>query len=129
MKIYPKNNFKFIMFVVYLILISTGFCVLINSGFSQEQFVYDSKYKRDPFMPLIDKEGRFLSLDKQTTEAKYDLEGIIYDPKGSSFAVINGTVLGIADTINDYKLVTIEETKVILDNGSQSMTLELKKED
>lgn len=129
MRTYPKNRFNYIMFMVYLILILTGICAFINSGFSQVQFIYDAKNKRDPFMPLIDKEGRFLSLDKQSTEAKYELEGIIYDPKGVSLAIINGAILEISDTINDYKLVTIEEFKVILDNGSQTLSLDLKKEE
>ena len=86
-------------------------------------------FHRDPFLPLIDEDGRFLSLEKQTTEAKYDLEGVIFDPRGSSYAIVNGNVLELGDNINEYKVLSIEEACVVLANGAQTLKLELKKEE
>ncbi len=47
--------------------------------FAQEQPAYDSKGKRDPFIPLVTPDGRLLNLKNQETATGLTLEGIIYD--------------------------------------------------
>jgi hypothetical protein len=95
--------------------------------FAQEQFVYDAKGKRDPFIPLVTPEGRLLKLEREEGAAELLLEGIIYDKYGLSYAIVNGEVVRIGDKISDYQVLKIEENKVIFIKGGQPMEIELEK--
>jgi hypothetical protein len=97
-------------------------------SFAQEQFVYDAKGKRNPFIPLITPEGRLLKLDKEETKSDLLLEGIIYDKHGRSFAIVNSSVVGIGDFVDDYQVLKIEQNKVILIKGGQTTEIGLNKE-
>lgn len=95
-----------------------------------EEFVYDSQGKRDPFIPLVTPDGRFQNLEpaETTREEECKLEGIMYDKYGISYAIVDGTVVMIGDTIGDYQVLKIEEKRVIFMREGQEKTLELKKE-
>jgi hypothetical protein len=100
------------------------------SSFAQEQFVYDAQGKRNPFIPLLTPDGRFLKLDKEETKGKGDLliEGIIYDKQGRSFAIVNGSVVGVGDSVGDYRVLKVEETRVIFIKNGEPKEIEFKKE-
>jgi len=78
-------------------------------------FKYDAEGRRDPFIPLVTKEGK-IAFGYGTIRSIEDmrLEGIVYDPGGDSIAVINGMVLKENDTIGNIKLIKIESDKVSL---------------
>jgi len=78
-------------------------------------YTYDAAGKRDPFMPLVTKEGR-LAFTYGAVRSLEDirLEGIVYDPGGDSIAIINGLVLKENDTLGNIKVVKIDPDKVIL---------------
>lgn len=95
-------------------------------------YVYDSKNKRNPFIPLLSADGRFLQLDQeqqQQKEAVLKIEGIIFDKYGVSYAVINGQPVRVGDAVEDYQVLRIDKDKVTLVKGGQPYILELKKED
>ncbi|MDD5097544.1 MAG: hypothetical protein PHU59_03545 [Candidatus Omnitrophica bacterium] len=96
-----------------------------------EDFVYESKGKRNPFIPLVTPEGRLLKLDKQeaTTIDGLAIEGIIYDKFGRSFAIVNTNVVGIGDTVGDYQILKIQENKVIFIKDGVPLEVELTKEE
>lgn len=100
-------------YVFASLLLTFGFLSLC---LAQEEFVYDSQGKRNPFMPLISPDGRFLRLDKEDTKAKDDimLEGIIYDKHGRSYAIMNSLVVGVGDFVEGYQLYKIDQEKVSL---------------
>lgn len=108
-----------------------GFCFLVFS-YAQDEFVYNSKGKRNPFIPLVTPDGRFLKLDKEE-EKKGDLivEGIIYDKNGRSFAIVNTSVVGIGDFVGEYRVLKIEQKKVIFIKEDQTLEvgLSLEKEE
>ncbi|MBU4346535.1 MAG: general secretion pathway protein GspB [Candidatus Omnitrophica bacterium] len=106
---------------------SSVICIMLISsiGFAQEQFLYDAKGKRDPFISLVTSDGRLLKLEQETTEGLL-LEGIIYDKGGLSYAIVNGAVVKIGDKINEYQLLKIEEDKVAFIKDGQTLELELK---
>src|SRR3989338_633967 len=95
------------------IFFSCIFASLCNIIFAQEVFVYDSKGKRNPFIPLVTMEGRLVKLDKEEATGELRIEGIIYDKHGRSFAVVNSSVVAIGDMVGDYQVLKIEESKVI----------------
>lgn len=91
-------------------------------------FTYDSKGKRDPFLPLVSKEGYLINREADVLATDMNLEGIIYDPSGKSLAIINGQVLKVGDTISNYSIIEIEKHRVILLRDAEKFILELKEE-
>jgi hypothetical protein len=96
--------------------------------FAQEQFTYDAKGKRDPFIPLVTPDGRLLKLEKEETASGLLLEGIIYDEHGLSYCLVNGEVVRVSDKIGDYQVLKIEKNKVIFIKSGQTLEVELKEE-
>lgn len=117
---------KFLIFCLCLIsILIFGFYL-----FSQEPFKYDPHGKRDPFSALVDKEGNLLPEARPVDSAvELNLEGILWDGKGDSYAIINGTVLKGGDLLGDYKVIKIEEKKVILSRGEEEISINLSSEE
>jgi len=99
---------------------------------AQEGSVYDPAGKRDPFIPLVTPDGRFQRLEaeeeskKKETELK--LNGIIYDKYGISYAIVNDNVVKTGDSIQDYRVLKIEEKKVTFIREGQTTEISIKKE-
>lgn len=100
-------------------------------AFGQAEFTYDTKGKRNPFIPLVTPEGRLLKLDKHedTTQQGLAIEGIIYDKLGRSFAIVNAAVVGIGDMVGDFQVLKILENKVIFIKDGEPLEVELAKEE
>ncbi|HOU37208.1 MAG TPA: hypothetical protein PLJ26_01915 [Candidatus Omnitrophota bacterium] len=95
-------------------------------------YVYETGNKRDPFIPLITSDGRFVPLEKtpgEESESVLKVEGIIYDKFGLSYAIVDGSVVKIGDLISDYQVLAIEEKKVIFIREGQLKEVPLKKEE
>ena len=95
----------------------------------QGQFHYNDHGKRDPLWRLVSSEGVVINYDADLQISDLTLEGIIYDPRGKSFAIVNGNVVKPSDKIGLYVIKKIEPKKVFLTNGQENFVLELKKEE
>jgi len=117
-------NKRFLLFLFFILIFS-------RSAFGESEFVYDAQGKRNPFIPLVTPEGRLLKLDKQSASSVEGLtiEGIIYDKTGRSFAIANTLVVGVGDMVGDYRVLEIQENKVIFIKDGESLEVELTKED
>ena len=106
------------------------FAMVCGAHAQEEEFHYDSGGQRNPFMPLVSAEGRLLQLERKTEAARGDvaLEGIIYDPYGVSYAIVNRLVVKIGDYVGDSQVLKIEKNKVMFIEDGQITELELKKE-
>jgi len=105
------------------------FASIIIAG-AQDQYVYESKGKRDPFIALVTSDGRLLKLDvSEEVKGDLNLEGIIYDKNGVSFAIVNGGVVKIGDIVGDNQVLKIEKDKIIFIKDGATFDLELKKEE
>ena len=115
----PINKKSLIFLSLALLILSAAFC--------QDEFIYDAKAKRNPFIPLVTPEGRLLKLDKDEAASPggLSIEGIIYDKFGRSFAIVNSTVVGIGDSVGDYQVLRILENKVIFIKNGESLEVEL----
>ena len=101
-----------------------------NFAFAQNaQFVYDDHGRRDPFWKLVSPSGAVLNYERDILISEMTLEGIIFDPHGKSFAIINSNVVKPKDYIGFYLVDAIEPRKVKLIKGQQEFVLELKKEE
>lgn len=117
---------RLLIFFICAILILTCKFYL----FGQEAFKYDPHGKRDPFFPLVDKDGNLLPEIRPVGSAvELNLEGILWDNKGDSYAIISGTVLRVGDVLGDYKIIKIEPRRVILSRGAEEITVNLSSEE
>ena len=105
-----------------------GLCVVIMGPLSGNA---SSGKRRDPFIPLVTPEGRIIQPAVPYGEGDIRLEGLIYDENGSSLAIVNGAVARIGDTVRGYRVIKIEENKVVLmkDGELKEIPLQKKKEE
>lgn len=98
------------VFVIGILLFSS----LLSFSLAQEEYTYDSKGRRDPFIALVTPDGVLLTLDKEDVKTDLAVEGIIYDKQGSSYAIVNSEVARVGDsTASGYQVLKIEDKKVI----------------
>ncbi len=96
--------------------------------YAQEEYIYDSQGKRDPMLPLISKEGVILLTKDKVGLSDLYLEGIMYDPGGNSFILVNGKVFKKGDVIDAFKIEEIKEEEVSLSKEDKTYQLKLIKE-
>ncbi|MDD5347459.1 MAG: hypothetical protein PHT59_02455 [Candidatus Omnitrophica bacterium] len=115
----------FLFFASVLLLCPAG-------AFAQDAPGYDSQGKPDPFIPWVTEDGRLqilVSEQRQGSAAEeLKVEGIIFDKRGLSYAVINNEIVKIGDLIEDYQVLRIEESKVILIREGQPKEIILEEE-
>lgn len=92
---------------------------------AEEEFVYDSKGKRDPFVPLIG-EAYVLSDAEDLELSELILEGVIFDPASTSFVLINGKTLEEGHVIGGFVIVRIFEDGVVVEKADSQHTLRIK---
>jgi hypothetical protein len=98
----------------------------------QPDYVYDDGAKRDPFIPIITADGRYVQLERtqeELAESELKLEGIVYDKYGMSYAIVNSSVVKIGDLISDYQVLKIDDNKVVFIREGQTKEVLLQKED
>ncbi len=79
-------------------------------------------------MPLITPTGYLLNLEPEENAA-LRLEGIMYDQKGESMAIINGELVRVGEPVGDAIVSSIEPTKVTIIKDNQTVELELRREE
>jgi len=121
-------KFKILSLILLFYLLPTTY-YLLPACYTQQEFIYDSKDKRDPFIPLVTPDGRLLKLEPEEGAAELSLEGIIYDKNGLSYAVVNGEVVRIGEMVSGYQVLKIEDRKVVFIKEGQPQEIELKKEE
>jgi hypothetical protein len=101
-----------------------------GAGLADENFIYDPQGKPDPFSPWVTSDGRLQILESREKKgsSELSLEGIIYDKYGLSYAVVNGEVVKIGDSIDGYQVLKIEEKRVIFIKEGELKEMEIKEE-
>ena len=93
---------------------------------TDEPFVYQ-KGGRDPFSPLVTKEGKFIQGEGGGVALEdVVLEGIVWDPRGEAMAMMNGRIVRKGDHIGRFEVIAIGQEKVTLRSGENRYTLHLK---
>lgn len=114
------RNKRYIYFLVSVV------CLLFSAALAQDEFKYDDQGRRDPFIPLVTSDGRFIELDKQEAKGVLSLQGIIYDENGLSCAMVNGAAVRIGDVVGGSQVLKIEKNKVIFIKEGNTFAVELK---
>ena len=92
---------------------------------------YQPKGKRDPFVPLLTSEGQRIhppgaEEGQQGGLGNLILQGIVFDPKADSYAVISGQVVREQEELEGVKVVRIEpdSVTVLVDGQSHRLTVQ-----
>ena len=99
------------------ILVMTALLLSVNPVCAQEEepFIYNDKGKRDPFIPLVDKNGRyFLDEGELYSFDDLNLSGILWDPAGKSSALINNQIVKTGESIGGFKISNVTKNSVTL---------------
>ena len=105
-----KNKFFFFrrFFAIITYLCAATFLPKAYLAAEPEQrkvFVYEAQDRRDPFLPLVSPDGRVLEPQiVKGSEGRPQIEGIIYDAGGSSYAVVSGEGIKGGETIARFKI-------------------------
>jgi hypothetical protein len=118
-----KNSLCFLLFVL-------SACSW-NSATAADQPAYDAQGKRNPFIPLVTSDGR-LQMIEDTAQASKDTElvvdGIMFDKYGVSYALVNGDVVKVGDSVGEYRVLSIEPRKVAFIKEGQVKEVPFEKE-
>lgn len=113
----------------FLFIFAFGLQLAAHNLFAQGQAGYDAKGKRDPFIPLVTPDGRLLELEKEENALGLQLDGIIYDKDGLSYAIVNSEVVKVSDKVGEYQVLRIEKNKVFFIKGGEITEVALKEEE
>lgn len=108
-----------------------GFILLIGHGiiFSlahAEEIRYDRAHKRDPFAPLVGPHASRVA-GGMAGEA-FQLEGVVFDPKKGSYAIIDGAICREGESIDGGQLVKILPDRVVVLQESNKVVVWLHEE-
>ena len=109
------------LFTFVLLLISA------NSVYAQEAFVYNDHGKRDPFLPLVSKDGLVITYDEDLQVNDLALEGIVADASGNNAAIVNGKIVKSHDQIGPYVVDLIAVDHVEFLKGAERFILKIKR--
>ncbi len=94
----------------------------------KDKYLYKGQNKRDPFEPLISPAGYLINLDPRTDET-LRLEGIMFDSKGDSIAIINGELLRVGESLGEAVIIKIESEMVTVMRNNETLELVLRREE
>ncbi len=115
----------------HFIWLSIFLVLTFNSAFGQaeEPLVYDDKGRRDPFLPLVDENGRYLlEADVIYSSDELNLSGILWDPQGRSSCLINDQIARIGESIYGFMVKNITKDSVTISKDGKEYILRLSNE-
>jgi hypothetical protein len=118
-KVIGEGNFLVLCLLIFIMQVNTAF------GQGEEAFSYDNKGNRDPLVPLVDEQGRFI-LEEGEIYSFADLEliGILWDPDGGkSSALINDQVVKVGETFHGFLIKDITQNSVTVSQDGQEYVL------
>lgn len=99
---------------------------LIFSIAGAEEIRYDSGNRRDPFIPLVG--ANAVTANMGFDKDALPIEGIIYDPKEGSYALIGGEIYREGDRVGNAIVMQILPKKILLLQESKEVVVWLREE-
>ena len=111
------------------ITVFSALLMVFASCAGAENFEYNSRGRRDPFVPLVGVERPAVTrLADITSVEDMKLEGIVSGPKGNMAAMMNGEMIKTNDKIGDIVVKSITKAGVTLTVGGKEYQLKLPEE-
>ena len=98
--------------------------LMIFSVAAAQEIRYDKGQRRDPFVPPI---NRFQETEGSRSDA-LSVEGIVYDPKGGSYAVVGGEIYREGESVDGTKVLKILADCVIFLQENEEVVIWLRQE-
>ncbi len=119
---------KTVVILLSIIIINLFVAQFILSA--ETVFNYNSKNRRDPFVPLVSETGVYAPGMEMNIESVADivLEGTMVDPNGNSLAIINGQILKTGEQVGGFKIIKIEAARVIVSANDREYIINLSSE-
>jgi hypothetical protein len=96
---------------------------------TSDVFKYESRGRRDPFVPLIGQERpAVLKLEDVTSIDDVKLEGIAVGPQGKKMAVLSGEMVKEGDKFGDLEIKEISKKEISLTIGGKPYKMNLSEE-
>lgn len=114
------------MLAIGIVCLAAG--SLLEASDKDQKYNYTPHGRRDPFIPLVSPSGYLLEVERDEDSA-LSLEGIMYDPKGDSMAIINGELVRVGEAVGGAVLTRIEPTRVVVIKDNQTLEIELRREE
>jgi hypothetical protein len=115
--------------LILVILFFAAVFILSEFLHNAEAFQYESKGKRDPFVPLVGAEkpaaARLVDI---TSVEDLKLDGIALGARGEAAAIINGELVKSGDKVGDITVKSITKTTVTLIISGKAHELNLQEE-
>ncbi|MDP8260670.1 MAG: general secretion pathway protein GspB [Candidatus Gygaella obscura] len=113
--------------IIFLVLILTSICLAEENAFEERlSFKYNDNDKRDPLIPLLDKDGlrpKSELFEKAELPIEINLSGIVWN-KDVQFAIINGKIVKENEEVaRGLILEKINLESVVLEYGERSTTI------
>lgn len=117
--------------IVYTFIITVNLCVCTLFGYcadaTNDGFIYDSKGRRDPFIPLVGQEKSVAtSLETIVTPDELKLEGIAIGAGGKQIAILNGQIVKDKDKFGVILIKKISRKSVEISIEGVDYTLNLQ---
>lgn len=127
MKAVNTNKIAGLAILVFFVTCTGMMVAAFAEGKVTTSVTYDAGDRRDPFKPLITAAG-FVTRDVKAASSDLFIEGIIYDPYGTSMVIISGEVYEPGDTVQDAVVVKILQNRVIFWQGDEEKEIWLREE-
>ena len=123
-----KLKFKIKKLEFYFSVLTTIFVLFAGSA-DAEEFRYETKGKRDPFVPLIGQDRAAITgLEDVVSIDDVNLEGIAVSAQGKPVAIVNGEMLKEGEKRGNLEIKKITKSMVILIIGGKEYNLKLTEE-
>jgi hypothetical protein len=117
---------RFIGFLAVFWLMVNGYSLFV---YGQDTDAEETKGGCNPFIPLVTREGRLLKLDHKEAKQGLMVEGTVFDTHGRSYAIVNGGVVEVGDTVDGFRVLKIEKEKVTFMKGDLTRVVDIIKEE
>lgn len=118
-----RRNKAWVMVVVQALIFGNTF---IFSLAHADEIRYDRANKRDPFAPLVGPHASRIA--GGIAREAFRLEGVVFDPKKGSYAIIDGAIYGEGEAIDGAKLVKILPDRIVVLQESNEVVIWLREE-
>ncbi len=117
------------MKVIVLVIMLFMPLICLSVSIADEDFVYDSKGKRDPFLSLIDRRVKLTDVELLASIDDVRVDGVILDRDRGASAIVNDSIIKIGEFVGGFKLVEVSQYEVVLLRDGQSYTIEFRDKD
>ena len=112
------------LLIAFALLVLSAQCALCDG------FKYESRGKRDPFVPLVGgSRPTVVKLEDITSADDVKVEGIAIGAQGKKVAILNAEVLKEGDKVGEVELIKVEKKSVTISIGGKSYNLYLPGEE